>query len=103
MINSAVQDCTPDHEGDNKGKAMCSVDVTSIIGAFSFVASGISFSVFNCPAWKLNTDSACAGAIINIVSALAEVAAAGSDFARGSCNPPAPAPKKARRLDEANS
>lgn len=108
MVNSAVQDCSSAHlyEGENKGKAMCSVDVTSIIGAFSFVASGISFAVFNCPAWKLNTDAACAGAIINIVSALAEVAAAGSDFARGSCNPAAPpaeAAKKARRLDEANS
>merc|ERR1719215_12727 len=62
MVNSAVRDCSGAglYKGANQQRAVCSVDVTSIIGAFSFVASGISFAVFQCPAWKKDVEAACA-------------------------------------------
>merc|ERR1712087_117526 len=82
MINAAIKDCSASelYSGQNMGRAVCTADLASVIGAFSFVASGISYAVFHCPAWKRGTKPLCAGAIINIVSALAQVAAAGSDM-----------------------
>lgn len=84
-INSAVSDCSRFElrTGGPKNQAKCSVDVASIIASFSFVASGVSFACFHCPFYK-SSQPACAGSIINMIAALAEVAAVGSSL-QASC------------------
>jgi len=81
MVNAAVADCSRFElrTGGGAAQARCAVDVSSVISAFSFAASGISYSCFHCPFWK-HVVPACAGAIVNLISALSQIAAAGSSF-----------------------
>merc|ERR1712190_508411 len=81
MINGAVSDCSrfEIRTGGLEQRAKCSVDVSSVISAFSFMASGISFACFHCPFYK-RAEPACAGSIINLIAALAEIAAVGSNL-----------------------
>merc|ERR1711920_691374 len=81
MINGAVSECSR-FELRTRGmkeKAKCSVDISSVIGAFSFTASGIAFACYHCPFYQ-SDKPACAGSIINIIAALSEIAAVGSSL-----------------------
>lgn len=81
MINAAVADCSRFElrTGGSEAQAKCSVDVSSVVASFAFTASGISYACFHCPFWK-TVQPACAGAIINLISALSEIAAVASSF-----------------------
>lgn len=81
MINAAVADCSRFElrTGGMEAQAKCSVDVSSVVSSFAFTASGISYACFHCPFWK-TVRTACAGAIINLISALSEIAAVASSF-----------------------
>jgi len=80
MINGAVKDCSAQtlFVGGNLNQAKCVNDLGQTIGAFGFMASGIAFTVFDCPDIISNLDAACAGAIINLVAATAEVVGSGA-------------------------
>lgn len=83
MINYAVKDCSAPvlFEGGNLNQAKCVTDVGRAIGAFGYTASGIAFAVFECPDIIDNLDTACAGAIINLVAATSELVGNGADLA----------------------
>mmetsp|Transcript_142451 Transcript_142451/g.442944 ORF Transcript_142451/g.442944 Transcript_142451/m.442944 type:complete len:172 (-) Transcript_142451:170-685(-) len=85
MINSAVADCSRFQlrTGGIPGYALCAVDVSSVVSAFAFVSSGISYAAFHCSFWK-TLPPACAGAISNIIAALTQIAASGASF-MGTC------------------
>jgi hypothetical protein len=86
QINSAVTDCSDYSlkEGGKHAKAMCAVDTSGVIRSFGFVASLLSFAVSNCPIFQLNLDAACSGAIADMVTGIAGLAASGSAF-RDTC------------------
>jgi len=86
QINSAVSDCSDYSlkEGGKHAKAMCAVDTAGVIRSFGFVASLLSFAVTNCPVFQVNVDAACSGAIADMVTGIAGLAASGSAF-RDTC------------------
>jgi hypothetical protein len=88
QINSAVFDCSDYRlrEGGRHAKAMCAVDSAGVIRSFGFVASLISFAVTNCPAFHIDLDAACSGAIAEMVTGIAGLAASGSGFS-AACEP----------------
>jgi len=86
QINAAVTDCSDYSlkEGGKHAKAMCAVTTSGIIRSFGFVSSLLSFAVTNCPIFKFNMNAACSGAIADMVTGIAGLAAASSAF-RDTC------------------
>lgn len=82
MINYAVRDCSERHlyEGGNVHNAKCVADTGRAIGAFGYTASGIAYAVYECPDIIDNLDAACAGGIINLVAATAELMGHGANI-----------------------
>eukprot|EP00415_Alexandrium_ostenfeldii_P001288 UN1288 len=83
MINYAVKDCGVDVMGEGNDRirqAKCVADVGRAIGAFGYTASGIAFTIFQCPDIIDNLDAACAGAIINLIAGTSELVGNSADL-----------------------
>lgn len=85
MINAAVADCSRFElrTGGRPQHTRCAVDVASVVSAFSFVSSGISYAAYHCAFWT-TLAPACAGSISNMIAALSQIAASGASF-EGTC------------------
>jgi hypothetical protein len=81
MINQAVGDCSRFElrTGGHQAKLKCETDVKKLISAFAFVSSGLSYATFHCPFYK-QVPPACAGALSNLVAALADISAVSTSF-----------------------
>ncbi|CAE8639223.1 unnamed protein product [Polarella glacialis] len=62
------------------GKMVCAVDVSGLIGSFSWAASSIAFAVTQCPIGQ-SLQAACAGDLTAAVASIAGIVTSGSSFA----------------------
>jgi len=82
LINYGITDCSKEKlaTSGQEGDMLCTVMVTSIIGAFTFVGSLLSYAVAHCDGFAQYAGPLCAASIIDTIGGIAEVAAASSDF-----------------------
>merc|ERR1719221_1265004 len=78
-IHASVHECGHEMDHLKHGKQICAVSISGVIGSFAYVAEYISFAVAHCPLIE-NANAMCAGAISELLGALATFSAAGSSF-----------------------
>jgi len=81
-LTAAIRECDASSQEEGppgSAKLRCSVDVTGLIGSFSFAAAAVSMAVSQCPVGR-NLDAHCAADIALAVAGVAGVATSGSSF-----------------------
>merc|ERR1712154_409392 len=81
FVTASVAECSRFElrTGALDARYKCAKSISGVINAFSTMAHSISYSCLHCAFWK-DLAPACAGASISLISALSQIAAAGSNF-----------------------